>query len=143
MKAKYILGALILATVGLTGCADLGLGLDVDAGSGPSPYYYYSGPTYYSPYYGPYMNSWPGYGFNYPVYQPSTPPVRPPQRPSVVPPSRPSVDIGTAEPGPVIPNGNAVISGAGQNVRPGNGGLPTSNPSFVPTAQPVRGRQSK
>ncbi len=140
MKTKYILGALSLLAVSLTGCADLGLGLDVDAGSGPSPYYYYSGPTYYSPYYGPYSNPWPAYVPNYPVTRPVYQPVRPPQRPSIVPPSRPSVDIGTAEPGPVISTGSAVITGAGQNVRPGNGGLPSSNPSSVPTGKPVRGR---
>lgn len=117
MKTKIILSA--LAAIGLmTSCADLGFGVDIDSGG-------------YTPYFNGYYGSpWGNIGLNwdYPLYAPPAAPPRPVRPPAI-----------NGKPGPVKPpqqaparpqqpapgNGVPSVSPGGQ-VRPGNGGRPSS-----------------
>ncbi len=134
MKKIYAAAAIVLVSLGVAACADLGLGVDLDS-SGVNPYWYgsgYIGDTYWNT---PVWN----YG---PIYNP-----RPPRPPLI-----------GGGPGPVIPqppvqaprppqvNVNPGMNGGVPNTvggiqRPGNGGLPNpsnvQNPPSVPTARPV------
>ena len=143
MKGIKVLLVSSVAAIGFASCADLGLGVDMDSGIS-SPYYYGSG----IPYYGGY-NGGPYFGLDYPFYSPVYSPGFLPPAPPVIGNGPGSIIIPGAKPpqwrppqnggGGQIPNNKPLIPGAGENVRPGNGGLP-SNPSSVPQGRPERGR---
>ena len=143
MKGIKVLLVSSVAAIGFASCADLGFGVDMDSGIS-SPYYYGSGPTADGGNSGglkvsremPYDR--PGYS---PGFLPPAPPVIGDGPGSIISPGakppqgRPPQNGGGGQ----IPNGKPLIPGAGENVRPGNGGLP-SNPSSVPQGRPERGR---